>query len=126
MDDDDLKFIEELNKEQLENSKNTEGKSLGVYHSATANTYNEYRSTKISAGGDVKLYDTGALYESIKAEFLKDKIEINSDYDDQILGYLTSVYGDFIGLTKENLEYVANRIKPKIARTFRNRLLSKL
>jgi len=126
IDDEDLKFIEELNREQLEKSTNVDGESLGVYHATTENKYNQYRSTKVSAGDDIKMYDTGRLYDSIKAEFTKDKIEITSDYNDAILGYLESVYGDLIGLSKENREYVMDRIKPKVVNKFREKVLSKL
>lgn len=126
VDKETLEFIEELNREQLQNSQNIKGDSLGEYHSSTVNVYNNQRSTKVSLGEDVKLYDTGQLYKSIKAEQEKDSIKVSAEYNESILGYLEEKYGEFIGLTKENKEYVSTKLLPKVAIQLKKKLLSKI
>lgn len=125
IDDEDLKFIEELNREQLKNSTNVAGDSLGEYHANTEKFYNEYRTTKVSAGDSVTLYDTGELYDSITAELTKGGVELTADYNEAILDALEDVYGKFIGLSKENREYVASKIVPKVVSNIKKQLLSK-
>lgn len=123
IDKETLDFVEELNKEQLQNSINVEGDSLGEYHQNTVNFYNNFRTTKVSLGEDVKLYDTGKLYESITAELTKEGIKVHAKYDQTVLDKLEDVYDKFIGLTDENKEYVANMMKPKVIDELKKKLL---
>ena len=119
----DLEFIAELNREQLERGTNVAGDSLGEYSKGTE-AYNNQRTTKVSGGSDIKLFDTGALYDSITAELNKDTIDIKSDYNDSILGELESIFKPFIGLNKENVAYVSNRIKPAIITKIKEKILN--
>lgn len=119
-----LEFVQELNKEQLENSTNVKGESLGEYHQNTVNIYNQFRQTQVSIGEDVKLYDTGALYDSITAELEQGEIRIRAEYDDMILAELEQTYGEFIGLNKDNVEYVSKKLRPKVVTQLKNKLIN--
>lgn len=119
----DLDYIAQLNVKQLQNSQNIEGQPLGIYADNTVNRYNDFRETKVSIGEDVKLKDTGELYDSIYAEVDKDVIILKADYNDDVLGKLEGVYGEFIGLTEENKELVSTKILPDFRFELTKRLL---
>jgi len=121
--DADLEVVADLNRDQLRAGTNVEGDTLGTYAKATE-AYNNQRSTKISGGDTVTLFDTGELYKSITAKLSSDSIDIKSSYKDSILGYLESVYDPFIGLNKDNINYVSNRIKPKIILSIKEKILN--
>lgn len=123
VDKETLEFIEELNREQLENSVNIKGESLGEYHPNTVNIYNQSRNTKVGLGESVKLYDTGELYDSIQAEVDKDSIKVKANYSENILAKLEETYGEFIGLTEENITYVSKKLLPNLQSTLRKKLL---
>jgi hypothetical protein len=121
--EDDLEWVVEANKKQLQESKNIEGESLGEYSDNTATRYNDLRQTKVSIGESVKLKDTGSLYDSIRAEIDGNQIRVEADYDDAIMGKLEETYGEFIGLTEENEEKLRERLTPDLRFEIKNKLL---
>lgn len=75
-----LEEMENLQRAQMLDNKDAEGKSLGGYKKATEG-YNTKRVTKVTAGDPIILKDTGQFQSKVTAVVDKDKAKLTSTDD---------------------------------------------
>lgn len=104
--------IAEMNREQLSRGERADGSELPPYSDTSKFVYGKE--------GNIKLFDTGAFYESIEAVIVGDVIAIVSNpvKRNEITGKITNLkekyQNEIIGLTEENLEEIRKEVKTKI------------
>jgi hypothetical protein len=103
--DDMEEFIADLNREQLAKyGVNDDGDSLEPEYAEDTIWSKQRKSGTASITGHVTLFNTGDLHESIFSMISGDELILGSH--DEKVGQLTTKYGEFLGLTKENQEKV--------------------
>ena len=106
--------IAELNRDQLKQGKRADGSFLPDYSNNSVTKFGKKK-------GPIKLYDTGDFYEGIKPEFAKTDFLLKDD--DSKTDLLEDRYGDdILGLSKENIEELAQDSLGQIQYEIRNEL----
>jgi hypothetical protein len=109
---DDVKDVfekEQVN--QFDRSENPQGGSLGVYAQATEG-YNDYRSSKVTAGQPITLRDTGDFHDSIYV----DVDEIKTTEMEKLEALADDKYGspdNILGLNEESYGRAGDEIVRK-------------
>jgi hypothetical protein len=109
-------FIEEANRKQLLDGKNSLGVKLsdigGGYSDVTLSLHPEKVRDRVN------LFDTGEFHNSIKVKLTPDLFEIDSDpikTDDRGVTNLNDRWGiDIIGLNEENLQKLIDTLKDSL------------
>jgi hypothetical protein len=107
--------IAEWNRSQLKEGETADGVGLPDYSRASVELYGK-------EPGAIKLFDTGAFYESIEAVIVDDVIAIVSNpiKRNEITGRITNLkerYGnEIIGLTDENMDALRAQVKEAVVR----------
>jgi hypothetical protein len=105
--------IAEWNRQQLQEGEKADGTGLPDYSRTSVEIYGK-------EPGAIKLFDTGAFYESIEAVIVDDVIAIVSNpiKRDEITGRITNLkekYGnEIIGISDEHMEELRAQVKAKI------------
>jgi hypothetical protein len=112
--DESIKFaMAELNREQLMDGERSDGTSLPDYSPTSVNVYGK-------PSGPIKLFDTGAFQESIIVIASENAYRFLSSplKRDEMTGRITNLkekYGEeIIGLGKEGLDEIRQKVKTKI------------
>jgi hypothetical protein len=118
---DNTELLDEMlnaNREQMLSGKDAlNGGDLGIYSKETERTWNtaKPRTTKVQAGDDIILKDTGRLQRDLQIKIDKGIAKIKADSKDQFkVDYLESYYdqdsGKFLGLNPDSLGMIQNLI----------------
>lgn len=104
-------YISELVRKQLQSGIKGDGTDMPNYVP---------NSKQPSAPGKITLFDTGDFYAGIEPLFADTNFSL-TDIDDKT-GFLVAKYGEILGLNKESLQVLYDRVRPKI----KNRILQVL
>ena len=117
----------DLNIQQLNDSELNNTEQVGNYAKATE-SYNDYRSTKVSSSERIKFYDTGQFHRSIKASINKKgelKFNSNSRKLPRLNAYLEDkgYTGGLLGLNEEKLASFLDFFKQDVVNGINKKLL---
>jgi hypothetical protein len=113
-------LMEEMNRDQLRAGKNNQGQDLFSIRPYAESTI-MMKKAKGQPTNKVTFFDQGNLYRRIQAKKYNQFIEITTDVPQT--QELIDGWGEFEGLTPENLDLLKQQMRPEILAEIRRRYL---
>lgn len=103
-------FIADLNRSQLVAGLRDDGSDIEPEYAGITEILKRPKSGTAGITDHVTLYDTGKLHKSIFTSIFPDEIILDSK--DSKVSKLEEKYQNFLGLTKESIEKLKNKVLP--------------